>query len=417
MRTYLAVFRILLLFGLGLLPRWVTAEDTSGDQQSGSVEKRGRAVDTGYVVLEGRYLPPPYVPERRNDDLLINGQMAMPGYFALRRGWPGGGRRAPGPGVEGERGGPMDGDPMGGGPPSGDAVGDGPVGGGPIGGGPMGGGPPRGFPIGPRGGGPMGFGPWGPQASLSLVRVERSLKDGALLLGGEQLHGGFLYGADAICVLDILLSTDSPEVKHERILNEHVANFDEDQWRDVIASFQPSAELAARIEPLAKEFRDIEKANRAKHESIIASAFLMSRPVKYTITLVAMGLVVAACGTLLNYRPQGRVRWSEVDREGEGIPIVVRSVVLLVVLGLFDLGCTLVAEQAGGFTELNPLATNLVANPVSLAGFKLATLLSACAILYALRRYRGAQVAAWWMCLLCTVLTFRWLTYNSMFMT
>jgi hypothetical protein len=130
-----------------------------------------------------------------------------------------------------------------------------------------------------------------------------------------------------------------------------------------------------------------------------------------------MGLVVTACGTLLNYRPKSRSRWTEVDTTGEGVSIVVRTVALLVVLGIFDLGCTLVAQQAGGFTELNPLGSRLVTNPILLTAFKMTTLLGACAILVALRRYRGAQVAAWWMCLICTVLTFRWLTYNSMFMT
>lgn len=384
MRGCLALFQAILLSGVFWLPQLVADDESGGQQQAEPVENRGQAVDAGYVVLDGHYVSPPYVPERRGDDLLINGQLALRGWFARHRGWPGWDRWQFGPGASRERGGPMGGFPMGGGPP---------------------------------GGAPPGFRGWGPRGPDALTRIESSLEDGALLLGGEGLRGGFVQNIDAICVLDILLSNDSPEVKHERILHIQAVGFDHDQWKDVIESFKPSAELAARIAPMAEKYRKIEEENFARHRQVVASAFLMSRPVKYTITLTAMGLVVAACGTLLNYRPQGRARWSDVDREGEGAPIVVRSVVLLVLLGLFDLGCTLVAEQAGGFTELNPLAGNLVSNPMLLVGFKLTTLLSACIILYALRRYRGAQVAAWWMCLLCTVLTFRWLTYNSMFMS
>ena len=37
-------------------------------------------------------------------------------------------------------------------------------------------------------------------------------------------------------------------------------------------------------------------------------------------------------------------------------------------------------------------------------------------VLLALRQYRGAQVASWWLCLVCTILAFRWATYSSMFL-
>ena len=97
--------------------------------------------------------------------------------------------------------------------------------------------------------------------------------------------------------------------------------------------------------------------------------------------------------------------------------MVIRNVVLLVLLGLLDLVFTLAAQQGGGLLELNPLGSELVASPVFLTSLKITSLLVACLILVMLRKYRGAQVASWWLCLACTILTFRWLTYNSMFLS
>jgi len=135
----------------------------------------------------------------------------------------------------------------------------------------------------------------------------------------------------------------------------------------------------------------------------------------YGVTIAAMGLAVVALGNLLSYRPENRSRWRDVDTIGDGVPMVVRNVVLLILLGVFDLVLTLAAQQTGGFLELNPLGSQLVESPGLLIAFKIVTLLGASLILVSLRRYRGAQIASWWLCLVCTVLAFRWLTYNSMF--
>jgi hypothetical protein len=130
-----------------------------------------------------------------------------------------------------------------------------------------------------------------------------------------------------------------------------------------------------------------------------------------------MGLVVAAFGNLLSNHPKNGVRWRDVDSNGDDVGMVKRNVTLLILLGLFDLACTAVAEQAGGFLELNPLGSPMATQPLALAAFKISTLVLACGILLSLRKYRGAQVASWWMCLVVTVVALRWLTYNSMFLT
>ena len=59
----------------------------------------------------------------------------------------------------------------------------------------------------------------------------------------------------------------------------------------------------------------------------------------------------------------------------------------------------------------------LSGSPLLLVLLKVASLLVACSILLTLRRYRGAQLASWWLCLLGAMLMFRWLTYNSLFLS
>ncbi len=374
-------------------------EDHSPQEKDKSDEEvtRSETIDSGYVILDGRYLPPPYILEKRGSDLWVNDQLAISEWFVQAMESP---RRPRGPGRR------RDGRGLGGDVPEFWKEGSAPRGGGP---GAWGGGPDFHRRRGQRS---PDF-----QDRLGLRHLEHNLKNDGAIIAGEGLRGCTLSKVSAAFVVEILDSGDSHEEKLARLLEEEPHRMDESSWQRIVETFEPSHELMERIGPEIERIAQVLEQNRALQEAAIASTFWNSRPVKYVITLLAMGLVVAACGTLLNYRPQNRARWSEVDAEGEGIPVVVRSVVLLILLGIFDLACTLVAQQAGGFTEMNPLGSELVENPALLTMFKLTTLLMACGILYALRRYHGAQVASWWMCLLCTVLTFRWLTYNSMFMS
>ena len=377
------------------------------DEKMVEIVKAG-PISSGYVILDGRYLPPPYVLEKRGEQLWVNEQLASENWFARERRpgsmRPGGGfgrHRWDGPGPrQGEDFGAPEGEDFR--PPASE------------------GGEPWGTDRpGPGRGRPRGRSMSGPTRRSGLDHIEEALKKNGMLIASQEFRGGTLVETDAALLVHILHSGDSHEEKLAAIgqVAPYNTNMDDDKWQTLIQTYEPSEELLERSGPEIERALEVIEENQTKHEAALASEFWNSRPVKYVITLMAMGLVVAACGTLLNYRPQARAAWSEVDANGDGIPLVVRSVVLLVLLGIFDLGCTLVAQRAGGFTEMNPLGSQLVENPALLTAFKLTTLLLACAILYALRRYRGAQVASWWMCLLCTVLTFRWLTYNSMFMS
>lgn len=376
-----------------LLPEALGAEESDSPDKQEIV--RSQPIDAGYVILNGQYLPPPYVLETREDDLWINDQLAVADWVARqsgtrRRGGFGGrpSHRERPPEFDGRRASEF--------------------------GGPRG--PGGGGPRGPDFGGPRGRRMPPSESRFGFQPLQNILAENGMFIAGDGFRAISLVETHAAMVVDALISGESYEEKLRQILDCGQFPMDEGGWRTIIETFEPSDELIERLGPEIERVQQAILENEAVHQAAVASAFWNSKPVKYVITLLAMGLVVAACGTLLNYRPIGRARWSEVDASGDGIPIVVRSVVLLVLLGIFDLACTLVAQQAGGFAELNPLGSQLIENPVLLTAFKLTSLFLACGILLALRRYRGAQLASWWMCLLCTVLTFRWLTYNSMFM-
>ena len=75
-----------------------SVEEPSGEAEAESEPLQEGPIDLGYVILDGQYLPPPYVLEKRDDDLWINDQLAISGWFTRRHpgdpAWGGGG---PGP--------------------------------------------------------------------------------------------------------------------------------------------------------------------------------------------------------------------------------------------------------------------------------------------------------------------------------
>jgi hypothetical protein len=142
----------------------------------------------------------------------------------------------------------------------------------------------------------------------------------------------------------------------------------------------------------------------------------MSSSMKYAVTVAGLVLAVIALGNLLNHRPNNGERWTDVDHDSDTVSMVIRNVVLVALLSLFDLALTLLAHQAGGFLELNPLSDRLLGDSFHFVLFKVTTLSVACLILVMIRKHRLAQMASWWLCLVCTVLTFRWLTFNSIFL-
>ena len=93
-----------------------------------------------------------------------------------------------------------------------------------------------------------------------------------------------------------------------------------------------------------------------------------------------------------------------------------KSLLIFALLSAVDLIWTLAAGATGAMRELNPIGNQIIHDPARLIAFKFAAVSVTIALLYSLHHRPIAQVASWWSCLVLTLLTARWLTFNSMFM-
>jgi hypothetical protein len=388
-RSGFRVVSWMLLLGAASLA--MAREDAKTEvDHSGTV--RGRPINRGYVLLNGRYLPPPYVVAQRGHDLVINDHVISAEGFAEWSGEEKGRREdsAERPGRRRAHG----------------------------------------------------------QRKIT-TRVRQHLHGDDLLIVVEDKLAGFVPESAAWTVFDVLLSDAPAEEKVQALVDEGAGWIDDEgagwiddeeadwvddegadsiddegadwinsaQWARIVQSFEPTPELVQHVLPLLEQYRAVVEANEAAHHRLVFSAAFLSKPVRYGATVAVMVAVVMAMGSLLNSRPEKQGRWRDIDGSTDRVAMVARNVGLFAVLGGFDLLLTIVPQQAGGFLEFNPLGGQLSESPLFLAAFKMTILLAACLILVTLRRYRGAQIASWWTCLVYTVLTFRWLTYNSLFLT
>ncbi len=197
-------------------------------------------------------------------------------------------------------------------------------------------------------------------------------------------------------------------ISEENKIRMRAAEFSKDQdWSEWLKTFEPPKKLVTRAK---QRFRRMRKVRESTHKRIRTTQEYAS--MGYVLTMVGMVLAVWALGHLLSSSP----RPDEVQTSAT--PAIIRatkfSIVGVLCLSLLDLVWTLVASEAGQMRELNPLGSRMIDNPYYLVTFKLVATLIGCGVLYSTRYHQRARKAAWWMCLVLTVLTFRWLVFNSM---
>lgn len=187
------------------------------------------------------------------------------------------------------------------------------------------------------------------------------------------------------------------------------AGMDQKAWHEWIARFTPTPGFQARANEVLREY----EAAEAKARSEIAAAKRLSS-MAYPLTVCGMVATTLAFGHLLANRPPKLKTRLETDTSPETLHAVSWSLVLIIGLSVLDLVWTILTSQANQMRELNPLGSQWIEDPTKLVIFKTAAIGMAVSLLYGLRQYRQAQLGAWWAVLICTLLTVRWLTFNSM---
>jgi len=244
-----------------------------------------------------------------------------------------------------------------------------------------------------------------------LSRMAGQLETGALVIAlADQPLVVLDRTEDVVSLLQLLL--------HEAPATVDAANFDLPEgmspsaWTAWINSFNPDADFSGRARQVIDEAQRLADESRGQINAVRRLDALA-----YPLTVLGMILATLATGHLLLSAPLVSRSSYDTDVSPERLQMVFRSLALVGVLSILDLVWTVLASQAGHMRELNPLGSHLIHDPVQLVYFKFGSTGMGVAVLFTFRRFQRIQLAAWWACLICTLVTFRWLTFNSMFVS
>lgn len=169
------------------------------------------------------------------------------------------------------------------------------------------------------------------------------------------------------------------------------------------------SELKQQASLMYQEFSSISDRNHAEVEQT-----LWLNRAAYPLSTLGMLLVALASGQLLiNRPPQGKTHQLN-DSSEDAKHSTTRFVFMIIGFSALDLVWTILASHDGSMRELNPIGSHLVSDPRLLIAFKVVTTGVAASILFALRSVNRVHLASWWLCLLLTLLTARWLVFNSL---
>lgn len=353
--------------------------------------------DKGYLFVDGVFLPPPYKLELVDQTLHINGETYQQDSFDLS---------------EYDRQLELDAEArLRNVARRGDAV---------FGAVPRGGG---GRFAGARPGGPRGEAARARRArggrnvtSLELLASQlRSLELGAIHVLANNHSPMELWPSQA--GHDLLATLIDPTVDQWKApgIPDSVIGTDRETWQHLVDHFEPTPELNSRAEGLVSKVREV----MLDHEATYA-ANQWSERISYPLTIFALVVVVLAVGHLLT-QSQTMVVNPAAGQEQDPTAMakakqsMIWTLVILGSLSMVDLVWTLIAHQSGSMRELNPLGNGLIEDPKQLIAFKVTLTSLSIGLLYWLHELPLARRASWWCCLVLTLLTARWLTFNSMF--
>jgi hypothetical protein len=251
---------------------------------------------------------------------------------------------------------------------------------------------------------------WGQRMdSDPLARIESRLASaqaGAIVIAFAGQRPAVMYPSRSAAeqLLDCLLG--GPKTSMASLLQDFDPA-DRAAVEQLVAEFQTSEAFARRVKSHLNEMREAS----ASGERVIQANQWQSK-ITYPLTVFAMLAVVIGFGHLLSHRPEKDFQTNDAAANRS---VIVKSLVIIAVLSSVDLIWTISASSAGVMREINPLASHLVQDPVRLACFKVLVTGTSIGILFVLHQRQFASVAAWWCCLLLTLLTARWVVFQSMF--
>jgi hypothetical protein len=263
--------------------------------------------------------------------------------------------------------------------------------------------------------GGRGFGP--PRGGMSSWRsainmVQNQLSgDGIVMSFKDQPY----VQLDSTTVYELLQSMTTQaerSMRQIRVMERLPEEFDQEVWDAWIRDFVPPDNLKQRA---ALWIANYDK-NQEQAQAEIRATRWMSR-LAYPMSVASMVLTVLSIGHLLGGRPHAGQPTRGMDDSPAMIHALNWSLFFAAAFSTFDLVWTILASNTNQMRELNPIGSQWISDPRHLAGFKVSVTFSCLALLWLLRRHKRAQIAAWWICLILTLVTIRWLTFNSLFVS
>jgi hypothetical protein len=234
---------------------------------------------------------------------------------------------------------------------------------------------------------------------MVMFLIERDLNADSLLIINQSNQACLFPSYTTIQIMEIIASEKSNEEKIKTLMGIPGHSFASWEWKQIIADIQPSSTLQARVAAVKEKnayFRNADDQHGG---------------VKYQVLAVA-GLIlsVLSLGILLSHHPKNEGTIKGRNNSSEAVKQVWYAISLFIALNLYDLISTLVVMKNNIELELNIIAKTMLGTPLLLVCFKLAACGLAALIILKYRHYRCAQQAAWWSCVLYTVILFRWAT-------
>ncbi|HUP78717.1 MAG TPA: DUF5658 family protein [Pirellula sp.] len=243
--------------------------------------------------------------------------------------------------------------------------------------------------------GPGGRGSYPSQADRIYGLLE---SDSLLLLSNEQSQFEVYHDSELFDIIGAMLDQSDASID---VIPKSISTHLPDLRKDV--------ELMTRLASFKSAIDSVAQRNHNSNQSAMRMDHFA-----FPLSLVGMVMVVFATGQLLLNPPPKPNRKILAGSSDESSSNTYLFVTLIVAFSVLDLIWTILASHDNSMRELNPIGRHLIASPMLLICFKSLTTGVAVAILLHLRSHRRVHLAAWWLCLLLTMLTARWLMFNSL---